>query len=101
MCLQAAIKGEEWCPTYLDESENTNKKRVKSLHPPKKPPPRLGAPGQGGGAAVSVDAIEMDMTDGTGANQGRGPASPDDRKPTRPPPRPRTAAREGVQTVSS
>jgi len=39
--FQAAKKGERWVPTSITKQDsNTNRKQVKSLEPPKKPPPR-------------------------------------------------------------
>ena len=94
LIIQAAIKGEEWKPTGLDIDKSVNKKRAKSLHPPKKPPPR--AAQENASREVTHDNITMEITD-----ESEAPArSAADKKPTRPPPRPRMAKREGIQTPS-
>ena len=101
LIIQAAIKGEEWKPTGLDIDKSVNKKRAKSLHPPKKPPPR--AAQENASREVTHDNITMEITDESSATGSREEAparSAADKKPTRPPPRPRMAKREGIQTPS-
>ncbi|KAL4234336.1 hypothetical protein ACF0H5_005988 [Mactra antiquata] len=59
--LLAAMKGEEWSATGLEKPDSSNKKRVKSLHPPKKPPPRQ--TGQSEEPAVNTDGITMEIVE--------------------------------------
>ena len=92
------MKGEEWKPAGLDSNSNINKKRGKSLHPPKKPPPR--AVTQAG--EVNPGHITMEIEEQGASNTQNAAASwsAADKKPTRPPPRPRGANREGIQSTS-
>lgn len=97
----AAMKGEEWKPAGLDNDPSINKKRGKSLHPPKKPPPRAMTQ-ESSAREVTPEAITMEIEEqGASNTQNAAPNwSAADKKPTRPPPRPRGAKREGIQTPS-
>lgn len=105
----AAMKGEEWMPVEFVDDEDGTKKRVKSLHPPKKAPPRPN------NKDVNVDTENINMEiveENTEAARSRptrpppesgitdsAPTSPQTgaTKPTRPPPRPKTSSRDGIQ----
>ena len=95
------MKGEEWKPAGLGADSDINKKRARSLHPPKKPPPRP-ATQESSSREVTHEAISMEITEeSTGASNSQNVApswAAADKKPTRPPPRPRGANREGIQT---
>ncbi|XP_045192707.2 cytochrome b-245 light chain-like [Mercenaria mercenaria] len=84
----AAIKGEEWAPAGLDEKSQV--KRVTSLHPPKKAPPR---PNTRDVESVGTENIDMEIVEETGQPTERS-------KPTRPPPRPMVVSRDGIQDTS-
>lgn len=94
------MKGEEWKPTGLDD-DDINKKRAKSLHPPKKPPPRA-ATQESPSREITLEAVSMEIEEQKpDRSQVVAPNwSATDKKPTRPPPRPRGANRDGIQTPS-
>lgn len=89
--LLAAMKGEEWKPTGLDADSEESKKRVKSFHPPKKPPPRQNTREN----EVDTENISMEIveenTKQARAKPVRPPPKPGAIKPTRPPPAPKKA----------
>lgn len=84
----AAIKGEEWAPAGLDDKKEV--KRVTSLHPPKKPPPR---PNTRDVESVAAENIDMEIVE---ESKPQSEVS----KPRRPPPRPQVVTREGIQDPS-
>ena len=95
------MKGEEWKPTGLDNNSNINKKRGKSLHPPKKPPPRAVTQASPAGEVNPAEVtMEIEEQAAIATQNAAASWSAADKKPTRPPPRPRGANREGIQSTS-
>ncbi|WAR12835.1 CY24A-like protein [Mya arenaria] len=96
----AAIKGEEWIPAGLEvKDEQGNKKRITSLHPPKKPPPRPATAEEQDISIIGTDSVTMEIVEERptqGAESTRAMV-----RPTRPTPRPSAAASHVIQDSNS